>query len=398
MSEYFDEQSDLNQLNKLIDNDKSINKDIFRRQLITDFLEFKKGAEEYSKTINNDETTIYNFYEFLKQFLINKNDLVTTVAHYNIEEKYGTNNVISQFEALENTERKNHEVNKTSKPDSIIETKRKEIEVNKFNKEKEDRIIDEKIRKIEYYLSYKKSTSYDTCELYFEATKVITNWLDSYNMGFQSLKKVRDVLLTLNQTNPTEFNKLYDDFEKIYTGDMYISKNITELFNTTQSFRINMLMLHTRALIYITNNVKTKVSWENTIYKDFKAYYKIRLSQLKTAYPTMTIYPQFNNVWPTNIVKNDIDVGYSTEHLLLIYIHILKPDMIKYRLKENVLKDNISKDYIKLPFIPTIEKTDEPADVYNQKVSDDSTNTEPVVETKDETGDGLFSRIKPTEQ
>jgi hypothetical protein len=72
MSEYFDEQSDLNQLNKLIDNDKSINKDIFRRQLITDFLEFKNAAEEYSKTINNDETTIYSFYEFLKQFLINK--------------------------------------------------------------------------------------------------------------------------------------------------------------------------------------------------------------------------------------------------------------------------------------------------------------------------------------
>ena len=40
-------------------------------------------------------------------------------------------------------------------------------------------------------------------------------------MGFQSLKKVRDMLLTLNQTNPTDFNKLYDDFEKIYTGDMY---------------------------------------------------------------------------------------------------------------------------------------------------------------------------------
>ena len=72
MSEYFDEQSDLTQLNKLIDNDKAIKKDIFRRQLITDFLEFKNAAEEYSKTINDDETTIYSFYEFLKQFLINK--------------------------------------------------------------------------------------------------------------------------------------------------------------------------------------------------------------------------------------------------------------------------------------------------------------------------------------
>ena len=72
MSEYFDEQSDLTQLNKLIDNDKTIKKDIFRRQLITDFLEFKNAAEEYSKTINDDETTIYSFYEFLKQFLINK--------------------------------------------------------------------------------------------------------------------------------------------------------------------------------------------------------------------------------------------------------------------------------------------------------------------------------------
>ena len=72
MSEYFDEQSDLTQLNKLIDNDKTIKKDIFRRQLITDFLEFKNAVEEYDKNLNVDEKTIYSFYEFLKQFLINK--------------------------------------------------------------------------------------------------------------------------------------------------------------------------------------------------------------------------------------------------------------------------------------------------------------------------------------
>ena len=109
------------------------------------------------------------------------------------------------------------------------------------------------------------------------------------------------MLLTLNQTNPTEFNKLYDDFTKIYTGDMYgsLTTSMTKIINSfdkTQSFRINMLMLHTKALKYITNNVKTNVSWEKTTYKDFTAYYKIRLSQLKTAYPTMALYPQFNNV------------------------------------------------------------------------------------------------------
>jgi len=327
---------------------------------------------------------------------------------------------------------KQQQVDETLKPDSEKETKRKEIEVNKFNKETEDRLIDEKIRKIEYYLSYGKSTSYETCEQYLEASKVITNWLDSYNMGFQSLKGVRDMLLPLNQTNPTEFNKLYDDFEKIYTGEMYrsLTTNMTEIidsFDKTQSFRINMLMLHTKALAYITKNVKTNVSWEKTTYKDFTAYYKSRLLQLKTAYPTMSLYPQFNNVWPTNIVKKGLDVGYSTEHLLLIYVKILQPDMLKYKLIEDKLKTQIvPQDFIKPAFIPSIEKTDEPADVYNNtKVSDDSTiiesgltsdttpikessqqppeeSPQPIVdESNNTTSAGLFHRIKsnkPNEQ
>ena len=118
MSEYFDDRDKLNQLNKLIDNDKSIKKDIFRRQFITDFLEFKDAVEKHSKNINDDEATIYTFYEFLKQFLINKNDLVTTVGNYNIEEKYGTNDVMSQYEQLQLAERKKQEVNRTLEADS----------------------------------------------------------------------------------------------------------------------------------------------------------------------------------------------------------------------------------------------------------------------------------------
>jgi hypothetical protein len=176
---------------------------------------------------------------------------------------------------------KQQQLDATLKPDSIVETKRKEIEIDKFNKEKEDRIINEKIRKIEYYLSYGTSISYDTCEFYFEAYKVITNWLDSYNMGFQSLKGVKGMLSNLNKANPTEFNKLYDDFTKIYTGEIYESltkikmEKIMESFDKTKSFRINMLMLYTKALVYITQNTQSAVQWGKTNYKDFTTYYKI---------------------------------------------------------------------------------------------------------------------------
>jgi hypothetical protein len=72
--------------------------------------------------------------------------------------------------------------------------------------------------------------------------------------------------------------------------------------------------------------------------------------------------------------------------------------MLKYNLSESSLTKNlVPEDYKKPSFVPNIEKTDEPADVYNQKVSDDSTNIEAGL-TGEPIGNGLFSRIKPSEQ
>ena len=68
-------------------------------------MEFKNAAEEYSRKLNDDETTIYSFYEFLKKKLITKNDLVTTVGHYNLVDNYGlenSNDVIKQLDKQKN--------------------------------------------------------------------------------------------------------------------------------------------------------------------------------------------------------------------------------------------------------------------------------------------------------
>jgi hypothetical protein len=107
----------------------------------------------------------------------------------------------------------------------------------------------------------------------------------------------------------------------------------------------------------------------------------------------MTIYPRFNNEWPTNIFKKGYDAGYSTEHLILIYINIFQPDMIKYKLSELslVTKKMVPSDFIKSPFIPSIEKTDEPADVYNNgKVSDDTT---PILRPNVQSGDPVIDPV-----
>ena len=261
MTEYFDEQSDLNQLNRVIDNDKTIKNDIFKRQLITDFLEFKNAVEEHSQKLNDDENTIYSFYEFLKQFLIYKNNLVSTVGHYNIEENYGTNNVISQFEALENLERKNHEVNKTYKPDSIIEIKRKEEQLQEYDKQS-------KIKKILEWIG----TNNTFCSENFEHNDVIKE-----ELNISSFTSLQNTLLSYDDK---KFNDIYNFFYNIYSGDEYrefILKDNTNIVNfvnsqkeVSQSFRSFILKLCSDTFIELNKDGKYASVYLNTMngYKD----------------------------------------------------------------------------------------------------------------------------------
>lgn len=202
-------------------------------------------------------------------------------------------------------------VNRTLEPPTPDESERQKSETIQFNNENQTKLNNEKIRKILYFLSKDKSLSYDTCSMYFESHIVIVNGLSSYGVIFVKLKGIRKTLNLLIQKKDTgqkEFDKLYDDFNKIYTGEMYldlIKGTILEnKIDKTQSFRINLLTLCTKALKYIVTTVKTRIKWEATIYENYTEYYTARLKSLKTAYPTMSIFPTFDQAWPKTNKRN----------------------------------------------------------------------------------------------
>jgi hypothetical protein len=68
MSTYFNKE-EVKQLNNLIDNDTTIVKDIFKKQLINNYSDYKNDIITYTET---NDYNVNTFYEFLKQFLMNK--------------------------------------------------------------------------------------------------------------------------------------------------------------------------------------------------------------------------------------------------------------------------------------------------------------------------------------
>ena len=107
--------------------------------------------------------------------------------------------------------------------------------------------------------------------MYFELSTVIVSWINSYDMKFvklNELKKTLNLLIKKKDTGQKEFDNLYDDFNKIYTGEMYsdlIKGTILEnKIDKTQSFRINLLTLCTKALKYIVTQVKQRINWDKT--------------------------------------------------------------------------------------------------------------------------------------
>jgi hypothetical protein len=102
--------------------------------------------------------------------------------------------------------------------------------------------------------------------------------------------------------------------------------------------------------------VKIKIPWEKTEYNNYNEYYIVRLNRLKTAYQTMTIYPTFNDKWPSKISSEVADTNFSNEQLILIYKIIFKDDILRFKLKEDTLLPLKFGKILKEPFIPNIEK------------------------------------------
>jgi hypothetical protein len=96
MSDYLNKEN-LDKFNKLIDDDKTIVKDIFRKQLLFYYSDYKKDIITYTKT---NKYTVDDFYKFLRQFLTDKNDLISTVNNYNLVDKFGLSNSIDVINQL----------------------------------------------------------------------------------------------------------------------------------------------------------------------------------------------------------------------------------------------------------------------------------------------------------
>ena len=103
MSTYFNNQEDLKKLDNLIDNDTTIVKDMFKKQLIHNYSDYKADLETFTTSIDYNYESFYNV---LKDLLIKNNEFVTTVGNYIISEKVGTEKPISQFEAEDNINKK----------------------------------------------------------------------------------------------------------------------------------------------------------------------------------------------------------------------------------------------------------------------------------------------------
>ena len=65
MSTYFNNPEELKQLNDKIDNDTTIEKNIFKKQVINNYSDYKNDIITYTE---NNHYTVNTFYGFLRQF------------------------------------------------------------------------------------------------------------------------------------------------------------------------------------------------------------------------------------------------------------------------------------------------------------------------------------------
>ena len=116
MSTYFNNPEELKKLNNLIDNDTTIEKNIFKKQLINNYSDYKNDIITYTET---NDYTVDTFYVFLKRFLLKKNEFVGIVNNYNLVDKVGLENSTDVEKQLDKQKELNNKLAKMSQMERI---------------------------------------------------------------------------------------------------------------------------------------------------------------------------------------------------------------------------------------------------------------------------------------
>ena len=105
MSTYLKNPKNLQALNKLIDADKSILSDVFRKQFITNFDDYVGDLNKFVTDMKYDYNT---FYIFLKDLLIQKNQFLLVTNTVNSEQNLGISpsDIPKQFGAMDKIQKK----------------------------------------------------------------------------------------------------------------------------------------------------------------------------------------------------------------------------------------------------------------------------------------------------
>ncbi len=123
MSPYLKYPIHLQAFNNLIDNDKSILPNVFRKQFINNFDDYMGDLNKYATDMNFDYKS---FYELMKDLLIQKNQFLSVTNTYNMADNLGVGpeHIMSSFEKEEQLKNKQKAVEETLQPDPVEEQKK----------------------------------------------------------------------------------------------------------------------------------------------------------------------------------------------------------------------------------------------------------------------------------
>ena len=232
MLPYFNNPVELKQLNNLIDNDTTIEKNIFKKQLINNYSDYKNDIITYTET---NDYTVNTFYGFLRQFLINKNDLVSTENNYNLVDLglENSNDVINQLNKQKQLENKQKSAYEATLPDSEEETQLKDQKLNEYTQDISDKDFENQkpnqITEIyEWVGELQTNNTYSTtdtiCSKKFELGKLIKTHLTISDFGYFKSRFQYSKSNPQNLLNKSDFINTYNFFKSIFTGEAYENK------------------------------------------------------------------------------------------------------------------------------------------------------------------------------
>jgi len=266
----------------LIDNDKTITQELFRRQFIKDYRENNEVFDEYLDFDGDNEA----FYQHVKDIMIKKNKFISTTNTYNSEKELGIqpNEFITQYEIEKRIQEKNDAINKEDPPEIKIQ---EELEKNKTLEEykadlNEKDFSNQKPVFIEEIYSWfgevQVDGSYpinkDICSRKFEISKVILDYL--------GLNDFRNFRTKISSGEQKEFMERYNYFKDIFSGKAYeqqitkdndLYKFIMSIKEQTLSFRSYIIKLCDDTYKICGNafiKKYPKLNYADEFYKDLK--------------------------------------------------------------------------------------------------------------------------------